>query len=173
MNIVKILVGMPYSGKSTYIKSRFKHTYDQAEPNINQDLWHIISTDYLIDQMCHRDETTYHDGFDKYIKQANLIYNSRLNAAIKLNRDIIVDRTNITTVRRIELIKKIRSNNSTTVIQAIVFQPEMSLDCWMSRISQRPERVVPFNVLKNMAAQFQYPEIDEGFDDIMSSWQYK
>lgn len=166
--IVKILVGLPYSGKSTYLNSIPDRTYAKAEQDLRANQWHILSTDYLIDQLCAEQGLTYQQGFEQFIKQATRTYNDCLDAAIKLKRHIIVDRTNVTSSGRKQLIAQVRTVNPDAVIQAIVFQPKMSLEQWLQRISKRTERVVPFNVLIGMANRFEMPTTEEGFDHVIT-----
>jgi predicted kinase len=145
-----MLIGVPGAGKSTWIKSQ--NWIEQCA---------YISTDALIDEEAIRQGKTYNEVFHDYIKTATTLMNQNVVEAQQLKKDVIWDQTNTT--------KKSRANKLKTLSEyehiAIVFKtPDRSeLDV---RLSGRPGKHIPKNVVDSMIENFEMPTLEEGFTQI-------
>lgn len=80
-----LLVGVPLSGKSTYI-----HSLE------NKDDFVILSTDDIIQTLADRHQSTYNAMWEKYIDWAWQEFNIQFKEALKAKKNIIIDQTNLT-----------------------------------------------------------------------------
>ena len=144
-----MMVGVPGSGKSTWINSQ-----DWATECV------LVSTDKLIELEAGRQGKTYNDVFKSYIDEATRIMNEDIQLAVEAGKDIIWDQTNTS-----------RKSRKTKLAQvpgyykiAVVFDVPESEE-WKRRINSRPGKMIPDAVLKAMAEGFQIPDEKE-FDEI-------
>lgn len=154
---LKMLVGLPGSGKSTYIDYLVKE--ELQNENVA-----IISTDNYIETKASEEDVTYSEAFDKYIKKASVNMKSALKDAIKFGQDIIWDQTNLTPKSRK---KKLKMIPDIYFKEAIVF--DVSDDVLEERLKKRGDatgKVIPSHVLDNMKDGFLMPTLEEGFDKI-------
>lgn len=145
-----ILIGVPASGKSTW---RF-----------GKSLTHdIISTDDIIEEIAMDYGFTYNEAFNSLIKFAEKVMWSEFDYSIAADNDIIIDRTNLTKARSrfIEPLKKAGYK-----VTAVVF-PIPEKDEWERRLNSRTGKSIPKDVIENMVKSFQFPELYEGFDEII------
>lgn len=148
-----ILIGIPGSGKSTWI----------ATQSFDWDRTVIASTDNHVEKFAKSLGKTYSDVFKDYMPRAIHQMNSDVSNAIANNYDIVWDQTNTSAgVRR----KKLSSLPSSYEKIAIVFQtPEKTeLD---RRLASRPGKTIPPEVIASMQNSFQEPSESEGFDKII------
>lgn len=151
-NTLYVLVGVPGSGKSTWIK--------------NQD-WAVdipvVSTDDFVEAYAKEQHKTYNDVFDEYMKTAVGLMAEKVNQCKKNNQDIIWDQTSTTVRARA---KKFRMCPDYYKI-AVVFQTP-DKDELQRRLSSRPGKNIPKHVQEVMASQLKNepPTLEEGFDEI-------
>lgn len=145
-----ILIGIPASGKSTWIKSQ------RWSNNCV-----IASTDSYVEAFARSVNKTYSEVFDQVMPTAvDQMVNDVINA-YESSKDIIWDQTSTTIASRK---KKLKMLDGYTKI-AIVFKiPEM--EELMKRLSSRPGKVIPWNVVSQMISSFEHPSLEEGFDQI-------
>ncbi len=93
-----MLSGIPTSGKSTYVSRLLE------KPEFNNAV--VLSTDNYIQKIADQENLTYDEVFDKTIKDANKQLNLDLSEAIKNNRSIIHDQTNLTIKSRAKKLKR-------------------------------------------------------------------
>ena len=145
-----ILVGVPGSGKSTWV--------DEYEfPN---DIAHI-SSDYFIDEYADLHSTTYNLVFADYAATANKLMFDEALEAIRLQIDIVWDQTNIAVSSRKKKINMLRDYYKIAVVFKLP-KPEVLAE----RLASRPGKVIPDSVIKDMINKFQEPTKSEGFDEI-------
>ena len=102
MNTPKLymLIGLPGSGKSTFINKIL---------NPNKDWYTIVlSTDASIERYAEAHGKTYDDVFQEAIKGAETYLNDKLDHAIEHEYSIIWDQTNLTRKSRARKLAKIR-----------------------------------------------------------------
>jgi predicted kinase len=151
MPIAYILIGVPGSGKSTWV--------DNAE--FTTDTAHI-SSDYFIEEYADLHSTTYTLVFKDYAATANKLMFDEALEAIRQGIDIVWDQTNTTISTRRKKLGMLRDYHKI----AVVFKtpkPEVLKE----RLESRQHwKEIPDDVMKTMIDQFQNPTKDEGFDDI-------
>jgi len=152
MNKCYQLVGVPGSGKSTWIKNQI---WVLGMP--------VVSTDMYVEMEAHRQGKTYTEVFEDYIPIAiRLMANHALTC--QANRlDFIWDQTSTTVKSRARKFNTLLSSQYEHI--AIVFKtPE--LDELKRRLNSRPGKEVPWDVVQGMIDNFEMPTEEEGFKEI-------
>ena len=150
MPTLYLLVGIPGSGKSTWVK----------EYQFQSDVAHV-SSDYFIEEYADLHSTTYSSVFAEYAPIANKLMFDEALEAVRQGLDIVWDQTNTTiSTRR----KKIAMCTGYKKI-AVVFKTPKPKDL-INRLGSRPGKVIPDSVIKQMIESYQEPTKSEGFDDI-------
>lgn len=145
-----MLIGIPGSGKSTWIKNT------PIENSV------VVSTDNLIEAEAQRLNMTYDEVFHMYIKTASQKINHDVLTAVKNEKNIIWDQTNITKKGRSSKLAKIPSDYRKV---AIVF-PILDAEVLEQRLSQREGKTIPDHIVASMIKHFQIPDLTE-FDEII------
>jgi predicted kinase len=149
-----ILVGLPASGKSTYVLSEnISYCWD-AE---------VISTDKIIDNITYMYNMTYNEGFTNLIKFAEQAMLRHLELSIERGYDVVVDRTNLTLQSRKRFIDIVKAAGYT--VEAIVFPKPDDVE-WNRRLNSREGKNIPLEALDRMKALYVEPSFAEGFDVI-------
>ena len=150
MKKLYVLVGVPASGKSTWIK--------------NQD-WalglNIVSTDVWVEDYANRMGKTYSDVFDEYMPTAVKLMADHAVKCRENNHDIIWDQTSTTVLSRA---KKIRMLPDYYKIAVVFKTPPMTE--LKTRLASRAGKVVPMEIVESMIANWEEPTKEEGFDEI-------
>lgn len=145
------LIGVPGVGKSTWVKTQTlveHHT--------------VVSTDYWVEQYAKSVDMTYSEVFKTAMPYAleQMLEHVRLSA--KYNVDIIWDQTSTTIASRK---KKFAMLPDYDHIAVVFITPDRSeLDV---RLSGRPGKHIPKNVVDSMIAGFEMPTLAEGYKDIL------
>lgn len=149
---VILMVGLPGSGKSTYISKYYKDGYV------------IISSDDLIQEKADELGKTHDEVFSYYIGDASKYANILLDKAIKDRKNIIVDKTNMSKKSRNRVLARIPTGYNKT---AIVFN--VDTEVLLNRITTRNKtgKTISINVLFDMERNYEEPTISEGFDKIL------
>lgn len=150
-----MLSGIPTSGKSTYVSRLLE------KPEFNNAF--VYSTDNYIQKIADQENLTYDEVFDKTIKDANKQLNLDLSEAIKNNRSIIHDQTNLTIKSRAKKLKKIPDSYKKICAYSVIDLEEAT-----KRNKTRPGKVIPLGVLMTMLDDFEIPTVDEGFDEVIN-----
>ena len=145
-----ILVGVPASGKSTWVASQ-EWAKDCA----------YISTDTIVEEYARSVKKTYSEVFEEFMPTAVDLMSDQIILARTKNKDIIWDQTSTTVNSRK---KKFRMLSRYQHI-AVVFKtpPEEELK---QRLSSRPGKEIPWDVVANMIANYEVPTKEEGYDEI-------
>jgi len=145
-----VLVGVPGSGKSTWIK--------------NQD-WAlgltIVSTDAFVEDYARAQGKTYSEVFKDYMPRAVELMAEQVIFAREHGHDIVWDQTSTTIASRTRKFNMLPEYYAI----AVVFRtpPRDELDV---RLSSRPGKHIPKTVIDNMIEDWDEPELDEGFKEI-------
>jgi predicted kinase len=152
MNKVYILVGVPASGKTTWVKSQL---WTLGMP--------VISTDAFVEEYAMYQGKTYSEVFEEYMPTAVGLMVDQVEFYRNNKVDFIWDQTSTTIASRA---KKIRMLPDYYKI-AIVFQTPKPAEL-MQRLASRPGKDVPWSVVSSMAQQLETepPTEEEGFDEI-------
>jgi len=154
--VAYILIGLPGSGKSTWIRNKQ-----------NKNDFVIVSSDDEIDKYAKSQNKTYSEVFDEYIKIATSNMNSNLINAIKNNQNIIWDQTNLSAKKRKGIISRLPKHYEKI---AVVF--EIDDDTLKDRLYNRTKtegKYIPNSVIENMKRTYEFPTKEEGFDEILQA----
>jgi predicted kinase len=146
-----MLVGIPTSGKSTYVEKLKKLDYWKDAV--------VLSTDSYIEKEAKRMGLTYNQVFDDVIDNATRELELQLIMAKDKGKNLIYDQTNLTIKSRRKKLSKLPSYYRRGVIYF-----EVSLEEALKRNKAREGKFIPESILKRMYHQFEVPTISEGFD---------
>lgn len=154
MPMLYMLIGVPGSGKSTWIANQ---NYDTSNTV-------VISSDNIIERRATDRGLTYSDVFQEEIKSATAEMNENLKSAIAQKMNIIWDQTNLTVKNRKSKLAMIPEEYEKI---AVFFKTPDEVE-WRRRLENRPGKVIPNNILLGMNSQLEQPCTDEGWDNIIS-----
>jgi predicted kinase len=155
MKTCYLMVGLPASGKSTFVESmKTQNTF-------------VYSTDSYLDNKATELGLVYDDVFADYIDEATQNMNRGVDVAIRENRNIIWDQTNLGVKKRSKIIR--RMTNAKYDVCCICFDiPKASSDFfeWERRLKNRPGKTIPPFILENMIDTYVEPSIEEGYSGV-------
>ena len=150
MNKLYVLVGVPGSGKSTWVKNQ-----DWAKDCV------VVSTDAFVEDYAKQQGKTYSEVFKEYMptaveKMAEQVVFCRQN-----NLDIIWDQTSTTISSRQRKFNMLPNYYSI----AVVFRtpPDEELK---KRLESRGGKKIPWSVIESMRNNWEEPTEEEGFNEI-------
>lgn len=146
-----MLVGIPCSGKSTYVNKL--RTYEYWENAV------VLSTDNYIEEQAKRLGMTYNEVFQDCIDEATRQLEMSFVRAKEEGKRIIWDQTNLSIKTRKKKLIKVPSIYKRTVVW---FQ--VDLEEALKRNKTREGKFIPESILKRMYHQFEIPTLEEGFD---------
>ena len=142
-----ILVGIPGSGKSTWIKNQ---TWALGLT--------VVSTDAFVEDYARAQGKTYSDVFEDYMPEAVNLMVQQVVRAREHNHDIIWDQTSTTVASRIKKFNMLPSYEMIAVVFPIPGKEELT-----RRLNSRPGKVIPDNVIQQMIDSYEMPTTEEGF----------
>lgn len=148
-----VLVGVPGSGKSTWIA---KQPFD----------WNrtvIASTDNYVEKVAKQQGKTYNEVFKDAMPAAISHMMHAVRDAVKNDYDIVWDQTNTSVVARK---KKLVAVPDTYQKIAVVFSTPDKKE-HERRLSSRPGKVIPDTVIQQMQSTMTIPTEAEGFDEVV------
>ena len=147
-----LLVGLPASGKSTYI-SKMKGKYV------------IASNDLYVEKIAKKIKLTYTEAFDK-INRDDTIGNTKkeFDKAISKGRSVIIDNTNMNKKERSYFMKNTSEDYKRI---AIIFKiSDSELKKRLEKRGKETGKIIPDEVIKKMKSKYEPPTKEEGFDEI-------
>jgi predicted kinase len=152
MTTLYVLVGVPGSGKTTWIGLQ----------SFDWDNTVIISTDRYVEQYAIAMNKTYSDVFKEYMPTAVDKMAQAAVDAFKANKVVVWDQTSTSVSARA---KKLRMVPAHYTKIAVVFEtPRKDIH---DKFLNRPGKKIPSEVIQNMISNFVYPSVSEGFDKII------
>jgi hypothetical protein len=150
MNKCYQLIGVPGSGKSTWIKDQ---------------IWAlgltVVSTDAFVEDYAQECGSTYSEVFDDYMPRAVELMANQVVFAREHGHTVIWDQTSTTVKSRAKKFNMLPDYEHI----AIVFRtPE--LDVLKERLANRPGKEIPWAVVQSMIDNWEEPTLDEGFTEI-------
>jgi len=149
-----LLVGVPCSGKSTFMKKLSERTSNFV----------IISRDALVDEWAHNQGITYNEAFSLCDKEVNIRLQEEIEKYILTDENVFIDMTNLGIKRRKGLIKRFKNH----VPYAVAFDiPDKRV--LNERNMFRANSVGKFiceGILNRMIGDYVYPTKEEGFKKI-------
>lgn len=147
---IMYLIGLPCSGKSTYIKNCLSD-------------YVVISNDKIIDEYASQNNITYGEAWNKisfkYVKNQ---CKKEFNNAILNNKNIVIDNTNMTVKSR----RTYRDDKYKNKAVVFICNEKERKKRELKRLNET-QKYVPQNAIDNMNKIFQYPSKDEGFYEII------
>lgn len=149
------LVGLPGSGKSTWVK-KFNENYHNV----------VISTDDYIERAAAKAGQSYNEAFKGAIDAATQDMAEQLAYAIENEKTIIWDQTNLTVKSRKPKVEKLMKAGYEVV--AVVFEISPA-EIYRRRAlrSIQTDKTIPSHVLQSMAASYVRPTVEEGFTKVI------
>ena len=144
------LIGVPGSGKSTWVTSQ-EWAKDCS----------IISTDYWVEEEAKRVGKTYSELFTDYMPRAVDLMAANVVASREMNNDIIWDQTSTTVNSRLRKFNMLPHYEHIAVVFKTPEHKELFRRLW-----SRPGKEIPEHVIASMIAFWQDPTEDEGFKEI-------
>ena len=148
-----ILIGIPGSGKSTWIKSQ---PFDWSNTV-------VASTDDYVDREARNQGKTYSEIFKDAMPDAVAYMAETVVDAVKAGKDIVWDQTSTSILSRA---KKFRMLPPDYERIAVVFRTPKKAEL-TRRLKSRPGKEIPDHVITNMIGSWQEPTMAEGFDKII------
>jgi len=145
------LIGVPGSGKSTWIKNQ-----PWAKDAV------VVSTDNHVEDYAEKMSKTYSEVFDKYMPTAVQLMTDDVINARKNNLDIIWDQTSTTVASRKRKFKMLPNYKHIAVVFTTPNTEELK-----KRLGSRPGKTIPDHVIRSMINNFEMPTKAEGFSDII------
>lgn len=145
-----VLVGVPGSGKSTWVANQ-----DWA-PSCA-----YVSTDGYVEKFARRLGKTYNEVFDDVMHRAVRLMMRAVRIAERNGKDVIWDQTSTNLAARRRKFSALPSYYKI----AVVF-PTPDVEELKRRLASRPGKNIPQYVMKSMIEGFVIPTEDEGFDEI-------
>jgi len=147
-----ILVGIPGSGKTTWVGHR-KTDWDTTV---------FVSTDKFVDQEATKQNKTYSEVFNDSMQAALTKMINDVIDAKNAGKDIIWDQTSTTIQSRKRKFNMLPDYKMIAVVFRTPDEQELQ-----RRLGSRPGKVIPPDVVKSMIDNFEEPTKEEGFDEII------
>jgi len=152
-----MLIGMPGSGKSTYIS-------ELKAQNPDRD-YIILSTDDVLERLGNEKGWDYREAYKNIpFKKVQAIFNNDFRQAVNNKRNIIIDQTNLTVKSRAKKLNKLSEEYKKIGIVFVVTADELE-----RRLNERAAeggKSIPQHVLDNMIGYYVPPSRSE-FDEII------
>jgi len=145
-----VLIGVPGSGKSTWVSSQ-EWANDCA----------YISTDIHVEAYAKEQGKTYSEVFAEYMPTAVDLMAQDVIAAREAGKDIIWDQTSTTIKSRTRKFNMLPDYYAIAVVFKTPEHKELFRRLW-----SRPGKEIPEHVIASMIASWEDPTEDEGFKEI-------
>lgn len=145
-----ILVGVPASGKSTWVQNQ-----EWAKDCT------YISTDKIVEEYANERGKTYSEVFESFMPTAVDLMIDEVALARVQNKDIIWDQTSTTINSRRKKFRMLPNYEHIAVVFKTPEKEELE-----RRLSSRPGKVIPTEVVESMIKNFEMPSEQEGYKEI-------
>ena len=155
---VFVMVGLPGSGKSTYLNF-------VDEPEFGDTVF-VYSTDNVLEQLAAKRGKTYNEVFKEEIGFATKLMDDLLKNAILMGIDVYWDQTNMSSKKRISILSRFPKHYRKVCICRV---PPRNAEEWKEldrRILSRNGKFIPSHIIESMADSYVEPTLEEGFDEV-------
>lgn len=146
-----VLVGVPGSGKSTWVENQ-KLVKDYV----------YVSTDMYVEAYARSQKKTYTEVFQEIMPEAVEHMCQDVKNASAVLSNIIWDQTSTTVASRARKFKMLPDYEMIAVVM-----PQIPIAELTRRLNARPGKVIPESVLRGMIEGYQEPTLEEGFSKII------
>lgn len=147
------LIGVPGSGKSTWIRNQ---------------IWalglNVVSTDAWVEDYAAKQGKTYSEVFDEYMSTAVKLMTEHVVHCRENNLDVIWDQTSVNVKSRRKKFAMLPNYEHIAVVFATPDGAELA-----RRLASRPGKNIPDSVIKSMIYSFEMPTLEEGFKEIWNA----
>jgi len=147
-----IIVGLPGSGKSTWIK---ENVFD---PRVR-----ILSTDNIIQDYADTHGMTYNECFEDQIGEATKTFFNSIIEAVKDGASFIVDRTNLNKKSRKRILDMIPDDYT----KVCIYVKCSNMFIHEHRLQNRTGKTIPSKIIDSMEKSFEMPTAAEGFKSVV------
>lgn len=144
------LIGVPGSGKSTWVKNQ-----DWAKDCV------VVSTDEFVEDYAKEVGSTYNEVFEDYMPTAVKLMTEKVERAREAGKDIIWDQTSMSIKSRKRKFQMLRDYEHIAVLFKTPEPVELE-----RRLNSRPGKNIPDHVMKSMIKSFDIPTVEEGFKEV-------
>lgn len=144
-----LMCGIPGSGKSTYLKTRF------IQPPV------VVSRDEIRFKMVREDE--------EYFSHEKEVYNEFINQItqeLKFFQEVFVDATHLNEASRTKLLRSLGGNLKDVEVNIIWIKVPLEVALKQNENRKGTRAYVPETVIRRMASQMTIPTKEEGFEHI-------
>lgn len=144
-----LMCGIPGSGKSTYLKTRF------IQPPV------VVSRDEIRFKMVREDE--------EYFSHEKEVYNEFINQItqeLKFFQEVFVDATHLNEASRTKLLRSLGGNLKDVEVNIIWMKVPLEVALKQNENRKGTRTYVPETVIRRMASQMTIPTKEEGFEHI-------
>jgi predicted kinase len=145
-----VLIGVPGSGKSTWVKNQ-----DWAKDCA------YISTDMHVENQAKLEGKTYNEVFKDFMPTAVKMMTDDVIKAREASKDIIWDQTSTSIKSRAKKFNMLRDYHAIAVVFRTPPKEELA-----RRLANRPGKNIPDHVMRSMIDNWEEPTEDEGFKEI-------
>ena len=144
------LIGVPGSGKSTWIRNQ---------------IWAlgltVVSTDPFVEAYARAQGKTYTEVFEDYMPTAVDLMVQQVVFAHQLGHTVIWDQTSVTVASRRKKFRMLPDYQHIAVVFKTPEPEELS-----RRLASRPGKIIPEEIVQDMIDRFEMPTLEEGFQEI-------
>jgi predicted kinase len=144
------LIGVPGSGKSTWVKNQ---------------IWAlgltVISTDNFVEAYANQQGRTYSEVFEDYMPTAIDLMIQQVAFAQQHGHTVIWDQTSTTAASRRKKFRMLPDYQHIAVVFKTPDPDELS-----RRLASRPGKIIPEEIVQDMIDRFEMPTLAEGFQEI-------
>ena len=144
------LVGIPASGKSTWIKNQ-----EWVKDCV------VVSTDEFVENYAKEQGKTYSEVFNEYMPTAVKLMADKVVDAREAGKDIVWDQTSTSVKTRARKFNMLPDYEHIAVVFKTPAADELA-----QRLASRPGKIIPDEVVQDMINKFEMPSLDEGFVQI-------
>ena len=144
------LIGVPGSGKSTWVKNQ---------------IWalglSVVSTDNFVEAYANQQGRTYSEVFKDYMPTAIDLMIQQVAFAQQHGHTVIWDQTSTTVASRRKKFRMLPDYQHIAVVFKTPGPEELS-----RRLASRPGKIIPEEIVQDMIDRFEMPTLAEGFQEI-------
>jgi predicted kinase len=144
------LIGVPGSGKSTWVKNQ---------------IWAlgltVVSTDNFVEAYANQQGRTYSEVFEDYMPTAIDLMIQQVAFAQQHGHTVIWDQTSTTSASRRKKFRMLPDYQHIAVVFKTPDPEELS-----RRLASRPGKIIPEEIVQDMIDRFEMPTLAEGFAEI-------